>query len=81
MGSLFGYRGCFTAAGRCLAGEGARATLFMFEDFMNTGTIEFIYIAPKATAPTLSVKEVLAIPGVGPGRRPLRSAPGNILQA
>ena len=32
---------------------------------MNTGTIEFIYIAPKATAPTVSVNEVLAIPGVG----------------
>ena len=32
---------------------------------MNTGTVEFIYIAPAATAPTLAVKEVLAIPGVG----------------
>ncbi len=32
---------------------------------MNTGTVEFIYIAPKATAPTVSVPEVLAIPGVG----------------
>jgi MOSC domain-containing protein YiiM len=32
---------------------------------MNTGTIEFIYIAPAATAPTVAVKEVLAIPGVG----------------
>jgi MOSC domain-containing protein YiiM len=32
---------------------------------MSTGTIEFIYIAPTATAPTVSVKEVLAIPGVG----------------
>jgi MOSC domain-containing protein YiiM len=32
---------------------------------MSTGTIEFIYIAPAATAPTLSVQEVLAIPGVG----------------
>lgn len=32
---------------------------------MSTGTIESIYIAPAATAPTLSVKEALAIPGVG----------------
>jgi MOSC domain-containing protein YiiM len=32
---------------------------------MSTGTVEFIYIAPAATAPTLSVKEALAIPGVG----------------
>jgi MOSC domain-containing protein YiiM len=32
---------------------------------MNTGTIEFIYIAPAATAPALSVKEAHAIPGVG----------------
>jgi len=32
---------------------------------MCTGTIEHIYIAPRATAPTLSVNEVLAIPGVG----------------
>src|SRR6476469_4775327 len=32
---------------------------------MSTGTIELIYIAPKATAPTLAVDEVLAIPGVG----------------
>jgi MOSC domain-containing protein YiiM len=32
---------------------------------MSTGTIEFIYIAPAATAPTLSVNEALAIPGVG----------------
>jgi len=32
---------------------------------MNTGTIDSIYIAPAATAPTLSVNEVLAIPGVG----------------
>jgi len=32
---------------------------------MSTGTIEFIYIAPAATATTVSVKEVLAIPGVG----------------
>jgi MOSC domain-containing protein YiiM len=32
---------------------------------MNTGTVEFIYIAPKATAPTLAVAEALAIPGVG----------------
>ena len=32
---------------------------------MSTGTIEFIYIAPKATEPTHSVNEVLAVPGVG----------------
>ena len=32
---------------------------------MNTGTIEFIYVAPTATAPTVSVNEALAIPGVG----------------
>jgi MOSC domain-containing protein YiiM len=32
---------------------------------MNTGTIEFIYIAPAATAPALLVKEAHAIPGVG----------------
>jgi MOSC domain-containing protein YiiM len=32
---------------------------------MSTGTIEFIYIAPAATAPTVAVKEALAIPGVG----------------
>jgi MOSC domain-containing protein YiiM len=32
---------------------------------MSTGTIEFIYIVPKATAPTLSVNEILAVPGVG----------------
>src|SRR4029077_16416870 len=32
-----------------------------------TGTIEFIYIAPAATAPALSVKEALAVPGVGLG--------------
>ena len=32
---------------------------------MSTGTIELIYIAPKATAPTLSVNEILAVPGVG----------------
>jgi MOSC domain-containing protein YiiM len=32
---------------------------------MSTGTIESIYIAPAATVPTVSVKEILAIPGVG----------------
>jgi MOSC domain-containing protein YiiM len=32
---------------------------------MSTGTIESIYIAPAATAAPVSVKEVLAIPGVG----------------
>ena len=32
---------------------------------MNTGTVEFIYIAPTATAPTVAVTEVVAIPGVG----------------
>jgi MOSC domain-containing protein YiiM len=32
---------------------------------MNTGIIEFIYVAPTATAPTVSVNEALAIPGVG----------------
>jgi MOSC domain-containing protein YiiM len=32
---------------------------------MNTGTLESIYIAPKATAPTVSLTEVLAIAGVG----------------
>src|SRR5450755_1876390 len=32
---------------------------------MNTGTIESIYIAPAAAAPTVAVKEALAIPGVG----------------
>ncbi len=32
---------------------------------MSTGTIELIYIAPRATEPTQSVNEVLAIPGVG----------------
>jgi MOSC domain-containing protein YiiM len=32
---------------------------------MSMGTIEHIYIAPKATEPTVSVNEVLAIPGVG----------------
>jgi MOSC domain-containing protein YiiM len=32
---------------------------------MSTGTIERIYIARKATEPTHSVNEVLAIPGVG----------------
>lgn len=32
---------------------------------MSTGTVESIYIAPAATAPTHSVEEILAIPGVG----------------
>jgi MOSC domain-containing protein YiiM len=32
---------------------------------MNIGTIEFIYVAPTAAAPTVSVNEALAIPGVG----------------
>ncbi len=32
---------------------------------MNAGTIEFIYIAPAATTPTLAVKEAIAIPGSG----------------
>ena len=32
---------------------------------MISGTVESIYIAPKATAPTVSVTEILAIPGVG----------------
>lgn len=32
---------------------------------MSTGTIESIYIAAAATAATVSVKEVLAIPGAG----------------
>jgi MOSC domain-containing protein YiiM len=32
---------------------------------MSTGTVEFIYIAPAATAPALAVQEALAIPGVG----------------
>jgi MOSC domain-containing protein YiiM len=32
---------------------------------MNSGTIELIYIAPVATAPTLSVKQAVAIPGSG----------------
>lgn len=32
---------------------------------MNTGTVEFIYIAPAATAAMRSVPEALAIPGVG----------------
>ncbi len=32
---------------------------------MKPGTIEFIYIAPTAEAPTVSVNEAIAIPGVG----------------
>ena len=32
---------------------------------MNTGTVESIYIASGAATPTHSVKEVLALPGVG----------------
>jgi MOSC domain-containing protein YiiM len=32
---------------------------------MSAGTIESIYIAPAATATMLTVKEILAIPGVG----------------
>jgi len=32
---------------------------------MNTGTVEFIYVASAATAPTLPVNEARAIPGVG----------------
>ncbi len=32
---------------------------------MSSGTVEYIYIAPTATAPTLAVNEALAIPGVG----------------
>jgi MOSC domain-containing protein YiiM len=32
---------------------------------MSTGTIEHIFIAPKPTVSTLSVNEILAIPGVG----------------
>ncbi len=32
---------------------------------MSTGTVESIYIAPVATATSVSVKEVLAIPGAG----------------
>ncbi len=32
---------------------------------MNTGTVEYIFIAPAAAAATISVKEVLAIPAVG----------------
>lgn len=32
---------------------------------MNTGTVESIYIAPAATATSVSVNEVLAIPGAG----------------
>jgi MOSC domain-containing protein YiiM len=32
---------------------------------MISGTVELIYIALKATAPTVSVTEILAIPGVG----------------
>jgi MOSC domain-containing protein YiiM len=32
---------------------------------MNTGTVEFIYIAPAATVPTVAVTEAVAIPGVG----------------
>jgi MOSC domain-containing protein YiiM len=32
---------------------------------MNTGTVEFIYIASAATAPTHAVSEVRATPGVG----------------
>ena len=32
---------------------------------MISGTVELIYIAPRATAPTVSVTEILAIPGVG----------------
>jgi MOSC domain-containing protein YiiM len=32
---------------------------------MNPGTVEFIYVAPAATAAMLSVPEALAIPGVG----------------
>ena len=32
---------------------------------MNSGTVELIYIAPAATAATLSVKQAVAIPGSG----------------
>jgi MOSC domain-containing protein YiiM len=32
---------------------------------MSSGTIEFIFIAPTATAPMLSVEEAIAITGVG----------------
>ena len=32
---------------------------------MNTGTVEFIYIASAATGPTHAVNEAHAIPGVG----------------
>ena len=32
---------------------------------MNTGTVEFIYIAPAAVVPTHPVNEAQAIPGVG----------------
>jgi MOSC domain-containing protein YiiM len=35
------------------------------QETLMTGTIEFIYIARAATAPALSVKEALAVPGVG----------------
>jgi MOSC domain-containing protein YiiM len=35
------------------------------QETLMTGTIEFIYITPAATAPALSVKQALAIPGVG----------------
>src|ERR1700738_5234311 len=35
------------------------------QETLMTRTIEFIYIAPAATAPALSVKEALAVPGVG----------------
>jgi MOSC domain-containing protein YiiM len=44
----------------------APAPHFLVPGFvMNTGTIELIYIAPAATAPTLSVKQAVAIPGSG----------------
>ena len=32
---------------------------------MSAGTVEFIYIAPTATAPPLAVNEAHAVPGVG----------------
>src|SRR3979411_2836453 len=35
------------------------------QETLMTGTIELIYIARAATAPALSVKEALAVPGVG----------------
>lgn len=57
--------GVFSVKARRLSLDYFLNSIFVEPMPMNTGTVESIYIAPGATAPTQPVNEARAIPGVG----------------